>query len=142
MKKILFITVAAMITSLAFAQKIQEKNVPKLVKTAFQTQYPNAKEVKWDKEGEKFEASFDLSNKDNSVLFDAKGNVLETEREIGIYQLPENIRDYVAKNYPNQKIKEAAMITDNKGVVTFEAEVKGMALIFDGSGKFIKSQKD
>ncbi|MCC7051289.1 MAG: hypothetical protein IT239_05875, partial [Bacteroidia bacterium] len=78
MKKLALTMAAAMITSLSFAQKIQEKDVPASVKASFQKHYPNIKEVKWDKEGEKFEASFDLHKIDNSVLFDAKGNKLET----------------------------------------------------------------
>lgn len=134
--------VAMMITSITFAQKLQEKNVPASVKASFQKLYPNAKEVKWDKESEKFEASFEINKIDNSVLFDAQGNLLETEIEIAINQLPQSIKDYVTKNYPKQKIKEAAKITDDKGVVAYEAEIKGMDLLFDASGKFVKAEKD
>lgn len=142
MKKLVLMMVAAMITSLTFAQKLQEKDVPAQVKTAFQKQYPNASDVKWDKEGEKFEASFDLNKIDNSVLFDAQGNVLETEVEIEVTQLPKGILEYVKANYKGQKVKEAAKITDTKGTVTYEAEVKGLNLLFDSNGKFIKETKD
>lgn len=142
MKKLAFMLVAAMITSLTFAQKIQEKDVPAPVKTSFQKHYPNIKEVKWDKEGEKFEASFDLSKVDNSVLFDAQGNILETEVEIEFSQLPKGVLEYVATNYKGQKVKEAAKITDAKGTVTYEAEIKGLDLLFDRNGKFIKETKD
>ena len=142
MKKLALMTVAAMITSLTFAQKIQEKDVPAPVKATFKKQYPSIKEVKWDKEGEKFEASFDLNKVDNSVLFDAQGNILETEVEIELSQLPKGILEYVATNYKGQKVKEAAKITDAKGTVTYEAEIKGLDLLFDSNGKFIKETKD
>ena len=142
MKKLAFMMVAAMITSLTFAQKMQEKDVPAPVKTAFQKQYPTATDVKWDKEGEKFEASFDLTKIDNSVLFDAQGNILETEVEIELNQLPNGILDYVKTNYEGQSVKEAAKITDAKGTVTYEAEIKGMDLLFDNNGKFIKEVKE
>ncbi|MDX2280036.1 MAG: PepSY-like domain-containing protein [Saprospiraceae bacterium] len=142
MKKLALMVVAAMITSLTFAQKIQEKDVPAPVKATFKKQYSSIKEVKWDKEGEKFEASFDLSKVDNSVLFDAQGNILETEVEIELSQLPKGILEYVATNYKGQKVKEAAKITDAKGTVTYEAEIKGLDLLFDSNGKFIKETKD
>jgi hypothetical protein len=142
MKKLALMMVVAIITSLTFAQKLQEKDVPAQVKAAFQKHYPNTKEVKWDKEGEKFEASFDLNKIDNSVLFDAQGNVLETEIEIELNQLPKGVLEYVKANYKGQKVKEAAKITDAKGTVTFEAEVKGLDLLFDSNGKFIKETKD
>ncbi len=142
MKKLVLMMVAAMITSLTFAQKIQEKDVPALVKASFQKQYPNIKEVKWDKEGEKFEASFDLNKIDNSVLFDSKGNILETEEEIELAQLPKGVLEYVINNYKGQNVKEAAKITDANGIVTYEAEIKGMDLLFDSNGKFIKEVKE
>jgi len=142
MKKLALMAVAAMITSLTFAQKMQEKDVPAPVKNAFQKQYPTASDVKWDKEGEKFEASFDLNKIDNSVLFDAQGKILETEVEIELNQLPIGVLEYVKANYKGQKVKEAAKITDAKGNVTYEAEIKGMDLLFDANGKFIKEVKE
>lgn len=134
--------VSVFISAFTFAQKLQDKKVPALVKASFIKQYPNIKDVQWDKEGERFEASFEVNKIDHSVLFDAQGNVQETEIEIETSQLPQNIKDYVAKKYPNKKIKEASKITDNKGSVTYEAEIKGMDLIFDANGKFVKAQKD
>jgi hypothetical protein len=142
MKKLVLMMVAAMITSLTFAQKMQEKDVPAPVKAALQKQYPNASEVKWDKEGEKFEASFDLNKIDNSVLFDSKGNILETEEEIELTQLPKEVLEYVINNYKGQNVKEAAKITDANGIVTYEAEIKGMDLLFASNGKFIKEVKE
>lgn len=142
MKKLALLMVAAMITSLTFAQKIQEKDVPASVKASFKRNYPNIKAVKWDKEGEKFEASFDLNKIDNSVLFDAQGNILETEVEIELNQLPKEVLEYVKANYKGQNVKEAAKITDAKGIVIYEAEIKGLDLLFDNNGKFIKETKD
>jgi Putative beta-lactamase-inhibitor-like, PepSY-like len=141
MKKIAVVIALLLFATVSFAQKMQEKDVPNAVKAAFQKQYPTASDVKWEKEGEKFEASFDLNKIDNSVLFDAKGNLLETEVEIELNQLPKTILDYVATNYKGQKIKEAAKITDAKGVLTYEAEIKGKDLIFDEKGNFLKEVK-
>jgi hypothetical protein len=124
-------------STLTYAQKIQEKDVPAPVKNAFQKQYPKVAAVKWTKEKEKFEASFDLSKVDNSVLFDGQGNVLETEVEIQTSQLPAGVLAYIKAQY-KQTIKEAAKITDAKGNITYEAEIKGKDLIFDSNGKFIK----
>lgn len=138
MKKLALMMVAGMISSFTFAQKLKENDVPTPVKTAFQKQYPNAEETKWEKEDGNYEAEFEIEEADYSVLIDASGNILETELEIGIEALPANLKDYVVKNYSGQKIKEAAKITDAKGIVTYEAEIKGKDLIFDSNGNFIK----
>ncbi|MDZ4667032.1 MAG: PepSY-like domain-containing protein [bacterium] len=142
MKKLALMVVAAMITSLTFAQKLQEKDVPTPVKTAFQKQYPNAKETKWEKEKGNYEAEFEMNETEYSVLIDASGKILETELEIGIDALPANVKEYVSKKYPGKKIKEAAKITDANDKVTFEVEIKGMDLIFDSKGNFIKEIKN
>jgi len=142
MKKAVTMMVAGVITSFSFAQKIQEKDVPTTVKTSFNKTYPTAKEVKWDKEGNNYEASFDANEIDNSVLFDATGNEVETEVEIELNQLPSGVLKYVKTHYSNQKVKEAAKITDAKGAITYEAELKGMDVLFDSNGIFIKEMKD
>lgn len=141
MKKLATTTMIMLIATLAFAQKMQKKNVPANVITTFQKKYPTATEVKWDKEGENYEASFDLNRTDNSVLLDAKGNIIETEVEIELAQLPNGVLDYVKKHYAGKQIKEGAKITDAKGQVTYEVEIKGADLIFDNNGKFIKEAK-
>ena len=141
MKKLALMTVTAMITSLTFAQKLQEKDVPVQVKTAFQKEFPNTKEAKWEKEGNNFEAEFELNNTEQSVLLDAQGNLIETEIEIAVNLLPSGVLDYIKTNYQGQKVKEAAKITDAKRIITYEAEIKGMDLIFDSNGKFVKEIK-
>ncbi len=142
MKKAIATMVVVFFATFTFAQKIKEKDVPANVKTTFQAKYPTAKEVKWDKEGEAYEVSFDLDKIDNSVLMDALGNIVETEVEIDLNQLPTGILDYVKTHYPNKKAKEGAKITDAQGNVTYEVAVKGIDLIFDSTGKFIKEEKD
>lgn len=142
MKKIVFLLAAMLTLSLAHAQKISEKDVPAVVKTAFQKKYATIKEVKWEKEDGNFEAGFKENGKNYSVLLDINGNILETEAGIGVNELPDAVKSYISKTYPGQKIKEAAKITNNHGVVTYEAEVKGKDLIFDNAGTFLKEEAD
>ncbi len=141
MKKSVITIAVILIATLSFAQKMQKKNIPATVKLTFQNKYPTAKEVKWEKEGENYEASFNLNKTDNSVLINEQGNIIETEVEIELNQLPNGILDHVKTHYPNKQAKEGAKITDAKGIVTYEVEIEGMDLIFDSNGKFIKELK-
>jgi hypothetical protein len=134
---------AGLITSLAVgAQKLQESDVPVVVKDAFKSSYKEAKEVEWEKEGLNFEAEFEIAETEQSALFDSKGVQLETEIEIKVDNLPEAVKDYISKNYPSAKIKEATKITDEKGNLSYEAEIKDKDLIFDSNGKFVKEESD
>lgn len=136
------ILVAAMaISTVGFAQTKDKKEVPKVVKEAFQKEYPNTK-VKWDVEKDGFEAEFKMNGKEASADYDKAGHKLATEIEISKTEFPAKALTYIATTYPNKKIKETGKITDNKNVITYEAEVKidgkESDLIFDASGNFLK----
>ncbi|WP_293890688.1 PepSY-like domain-containing protein [Flavobacterium sp.] len=139
MKKNAILLVVLMLAALSYGQKT---DVPLDVKNAFERQYPTIKKVKWEKEKDNYEAGYVVDKVRHSVLMDAKGKIIETETGIQISQLPANVREYVIKHYKGQKIKEAAEIRDAGQKLTFEAEVKGMDLIFDNKGNFIKETKD
>lgn len=134
MKKVLIVLTSFVLFSCT-GQKA--KGVPQTVKDAFSKQYPQASEVKWDKEGDGFEVSFDLNEVDYSLLYDKEGNILETEVEIKPKELPAAAQEYLNKNYTGKKVKEYAKITDPKGVITYEAEVNGVDLMFDSNGTFL-----
>lgn len=139
-KSILTITII-MLSFVSFAQKTKEQNVPQVIKNALIERFPNAKNVKWDKEENNFEASFKYNNIDNSILFNANGKVIETEIAINVNQLPEKALQYLNDNFKNKKIKETAKIINEKGDTIYEAEIKGNDLFFDENGNFITKDK-
>lgn len=137
MKKSVIIVVILMLSTIAFAQKAKVTKVPEIVSKSLLSKYPNAKNVKWDKEENNYEACFESNKIENSVLFNANGKIIETEVEITTAQLPKSILNYIGKNYKDQKVKEAAKIISEKGIVTYEAEIKGKDLLFDENGKLL-----
>lgn len=141
MKKSRLVVVLSMLSLVSFGQKVKEKEVPQIIKKALHEKYPTAKPVKWDKEKNNYEASFDANEVDISVLFNQDGKIVETEVEIQISKLPKNALVYIKKHFKNQKVKEAAKITNQKGKVIYEAEIAGKDILFDGNGSFIKVNK-
>lgn len=142
MKKVIALSLLCLGSNNLCAQKIKEAEVPIKVKEGFYKKFPNFKAEKWEKEGANFEVEFDQTKTETSALFDASGNLLETEMEISVKELPKEALDYLAKNMPNKKIKETSKITDSKGVVSYEAEVNGTDYIFDSIGNFIKKESE
>jgi hypothetical protein len=138
MKNLFFISITLMIGYTACGQKVKKEDVPSVVTAKFKSLYPNIEDIKWSRENQDYEAEFDLNKVENSINFDANGNLLETETEITVNDLPTAVNTYISKNVPDEKIKEASKITDAKGTITFEAEVKGIDYIFDKDGVFIK----
>ena len=139
--KTAFTFIAVAIVTVCSAQKIKEADVPAAVKTKFAELYPNTKAEKWEKEGANYEAEFEKSEVETSVLFDASGKLLETETEISVNELPQATKDYLAKNFPGKKIHEASKIVAADGTVTYEAEINA-DYIFDANGNFIKKETE
>jgi hypothetical protein len=142
MKTIFILTAILLSGQTLWAQKVSKKDVPLAVQKSLSIHYPDVQKVKWEKEHRNFEASFEINGTELSVVYDQNGTLLETETEISVKELPISVLDYVKVHYKGQKIKEAATITDAAGVVTYEAEIKGMDLIFDSKGSFLKEVKD
>lgn len=142
--KTLIIILSVLVSTSLFAQKDKEhtKDVPSAVTAAFVKQFPNVKDVDWEKEGKNYEAEFEVGEAETSATFTADGTLLETETEIEVSALPNTAQQYISQHYSGYTIKEAARITDHKGVVTYEAEVKkkgeSMDVIFSENGAFVK----
>ncbi len=117
------------------------QNVPAAAKAKLKALYPKAEEVKWDKEDAEFEANFEVNDVEMSVIFDAKGNVMETETEMDEDALPKAVKEALAKDYAGYDIEEAAKIVKN-GKTTFEAQIeKGetkLDAIYNEQGTLIK----
>ena len=141
MKKSVILVAIIMLSFVSFAQKTKEQNVPQIIKNALIEKFPNAKNVKWDKEENNFEASFKNNNIDNSILFNANAKIIETEIAIEVNQLPKNALQYLNDNFKNKKVKEAAKIITEKGITIYEAEIQGKDLFFDENGNYIIKNK-
>lgn len=124
------------------AQKLKEAQVPAPVVSAFHKMYPAVTDYDWYNEDGNYEAEYEINKMEAAVVFDANGNLTETEKEIPVKDLPAACADYVSKNYSGAAIKEASEITDAKGVKTYEAEIKGKDIVFDAKGNFLKEEKD
>ena len=120
----------------ASAQSVTASRVPQSVKTAFVGKYATAKQVKWDKEGKAWEASFDLNGEKKSAVFSADGKQTELEMEIPVAKLPETVRTYMKGL--KKTITEAAEITDATGKKYYEAEAGGKDYLFNAEGKPVK----
>lgn len=140
--KILFITIiATMFGSAGNAQKISSDKVPLATKAAFEKAHPGALAT-WEKEVDNFEVNFKEAGKSMSAVIDKSGNILETESDIAVSALPASAATYVQAHYKGSAIKEASMISKANGDIMYEANVNGRDLMFDASGKFIKSVKE
>ncbi len=108
----------------AFAQKVDPKAVPAPVMNKFNIFFPKMKKVKWEKEGDCYEANFkDAKKAQTSVLLTAEGNIKEVETCIKQSALPKKINDTIPKLFAGYKFEEACRI-DASGLITYEVEME------------------
>ena len=134
---------ALLLAGSASAQKLKAAQVPAAVVAGFNQKFPQAKEVKWEKEGGHYEAGFEQGKQEMSALLSADGTLVETETEIQVSQLPAGVQATLARQYKGVKIKEAAkIVAAGTGAVTYEAEIeqsgKEVDLLFDAEGREVK----
>jgi uncharacterized membrane protein YkoI len=146
MKKLFVVSICAALVFGACAQEKKDE-IPAAAKSAFATNFPNATKVEWgiEKEGE-YEAEFKLDGSEMSVLFNAQGDLLETEAEVKDADLPEAVKATISSELAGFKIDEIEKTTDAKGVVTYEMEAKKdkeeFEVVIDATGKLIKKEAE
>jgi ABC-type transporter MlaC component len=139
MKKLIILSTLVFAANAINAQKLKEAELPQKIKESFSKDFKEAKAAKWEKEKDgNYEAEFMFNKIEMSVTYNTAGDLLETESEIAVADLPKTVSEYVAKNFPGKKIKEASKIIEPDGSVKYEAEVSKKDLIFDSAGNFIK----
>jgi hypothetical protein len=140
MKKIiLLLALLLLISGSAMAQI----TVPQAVKSAFEAKFPNAENVKWDKENRsEYEANFTLGVTEMSASFLRDGTWLETETTIAVDQLPQAVQDAVKQNYSTGTITGASKIEKADNSIVYETDIriksKTKEVIFDEKGNIVK----
>jgi hypothetical protein len=124
------IKLACSILLLIISLTVMAVNPPQNVIKAFQTQFPDAQNIKWEKENaHAYEAEFTANSTKMSVSYDETGKWLETETAIKAEQLPATVVAAFQKQYPDKKISGADKIINNKGETTYEIEYKNGMLM-------------
>jgi hypothetical protein len=120
MKKLLLISFCLAL----FATTGWSQNVPVSVKATFESLYPGAQSVKWEKDGYYYEAEFTLDGDEMEAVFDATGGFIESEMEINVDELPAAVRNSLSENFGDWDVEEADMIKTADGEKVFEVELE------------------
>jgi len=143
--KTLFLVIAAAAIVYSNACGQTSKDVPANVKTAFSQRFPEASEVKWDKEDdEEWEAEFKMNGKKYSANLDNTGAWMETEYEISSDEISEVVKTTIEKEFAGYKIEES-IISETADGKAYEFELKKerdkIETTIDMNGKIVKKEQ-
>lgn len=142
MNKLILILTVVLFGISARAQNLKESDVPSQVKSKFNAMNPNVNNVRWERNDGRFEAEFDEDSLETSVYFNGDGTYIKTEKEISISLLPSKARDFVLTNHPGKNIREAEIVTNASGSISYEAEIDNIDYYFDSDGNLLRKRSD
>ncbi|HYG40255.1 MAG TPA: hypothetical protein VD908_16620 [Cytophagales bacterium] len=109
-------------------------NIPTDVSQSFKATYENAKETKWQKEGDLYCVRFKVQNNQSvCVMYDECGKALEKYMALPSKDTPSFITDFIRKNYPQQRINNY-WVKQEAGGRIYKME---LASNLEGSGAII-----
>lgn len=121
-KQILLMTAFLCAISLGFTscdddEDIHYANVPYNVQNNFQNLFSiqNSAYVKWEKERGLYKAEFWHDGRQVEAWFQTDGTWVRTERDMSPMELPEAVKAYVEKNYPNYHIDDSDYVETPAG---------------------------
>jgi len=145
MKKITFVIMVSLLVGLTSCDK--EIEAPQNVKKALAKKFPTATNIEWGKENTlEWEAEFTKDGKEHSANFQKDGTWIETEFDINLSDVPNNIIDVFNMEFDGYEIEEIELSETIKGIVyefTIEKDEENFEVAIDASGNIIsKEQKD
>ncbi len=123
MKNLILVFAAGILISItACGQNV--KDVPAKVKTAFDTKFPGAQNVKWGKENAtQWEAEFKMDAKNYSANYTVDGKWMESEYTISANEIPVAVTATLGKEFPSYILLVSEVSENAKGKV-YEFEIK------------------
>ena len=132
----------------ANAGKLLQKQVPDVVKSAFQKSYPKAIIKSCSKEERNGKTVYEIESQDGKVrrdiIYSTDGIALEIEERIPPDNLPNPIKQTIKKTYPKGKIKTAEKLTKGTTVeyeIVIRSGKNAFEVVLDTEGNILKTQK-
>ncbi|MBK9765162.1 MAG: PepSY-like domain-containing protein [Flavobacteriales bacterium] len=130
------------------AQRLQPEQVPAPVKSAFDKAFSGAMDVEWDLKGTQYKVEFEtgLFFTDHEAWYDATGQMLRHEEEIGASDLPAAVTAGINSEFAGYSVDDTERITVG-GVLSYvvELELKGQPdwkVAYDANGKQLQKQQE
>ncbi len=149
--KTLFLTVAAAagavaVTAGAHAQDIPLDQVPSVVRNSFETAFPKAKDIDWEKEGALYNVEFETGRRtDHEAWYDASGKLVKHKQDISRKELPSEVNRVIEREFKGYRVDDMEKITAGT-TTTYRLELdsrrQDWIITVDANGKILDKTAD
>ena len=109
--------------STSIAQKIAENQLPAPVVSAVHSQFPTAKDIKWETKKDHFKAAFKIDKREHDVWIDKTGVITKHKEDFPKSELPDAVKKQVAASFKEYTIDDADKM-ETGGVVVYQLKLK------------------
>ena len=113
MKYLALILVIAGFVPAATGQDIQQSEVPSLVLNTFQSKFPNATDIDWEREADLYKVEFEIGKRDHDLWIDKNGNITKHKEEVTKTDLPAAINQKLQSDFKEYRIDDVDKIETN-----------------------------
>ena len=147
MKNFFLIALSSFIFSFVQAQDLSREQVPSVVLNNFDSQFPKAMDVEWEKKGDLFKVDFETDrHTDHNVWYDASGDLVKHEKDIAKSELPAAVLSLIQTDFKGYNLDDIEMVTTREGT-QYEVELDAVfkqewKVILDEKGGIIRKVAD
>lgn len=123
------------------AQRLEIREVPESVLIAFRKANPGVGNPQWRKEKGQYQAKCMVDKRQRTFNYTKSGTPIVTDGKTAVTILPPGVKQYLDKNHRGVPVDKVIKIISAEKLVTYTVEVAGTDLVFDGNGKYLKSNK-
>lgn len=145
MKKSIAVFMTAVLLVMAHTTLLaQLRKIPAVVTEAFKKKYPDAQKVEWNDKVTVFMASFSEGGNNYEARFTSKGEWKSTENEIGVTEIPGEVKEGFNKSkYTDWELANAYKIEIPGDKVEYRVHIKKSDLqkknlLFSSDGRLLK----
>jgi len=130
-------------SSVLYAQDIPKNQVPSVVLNQFNIDFPKAKDIDWEMEGNIYHVDFELGwDQDVEAWYESNGKLIRLEEELSRKsELPQAVIATIEKNFQSYEIDDVEKITENKNEyykIELEKGKKEITININKNGTLIK----
>lgn len=145
MKNLILLAVIVLWSGNIMAQDISASEVPTIVKDAFKKEFPNSRDIEWEREGEYFNVEFEIGKNDHELWITPSGKIVKHKEDISSAELPTSIKNKIKADYKGYRIDDVDKLTlENRVFYKVEIEIgrnnnkRELDLYFDKDAKSLE----